>query len=107
MDEKRFHLAIHDKPLFDEEIEVWTYGPAVPELYSEYKKYGSGHIPSPTDTDFSVFDEETRSLLDEVHAVFGQYRVLWHSLISLFSIFKPQAFFQRPQKILIILPTMY
>jgi len=68
-----FHLAIHGKPLFDEETEAWIYGPAIPELYSGYKKYGSGHIPSPTDTDFSVFDEEIRSLLDEVYAVFGQY----------------------------------
>jgi len=50
-----FHLAMHDKPLFDEETEAWTYGPAIPELCSEYKKYGSGHIPSPEDTDFSVY----------------------------------------------------
>ncbi|RLC13584.1 MAG: hypothetical protein DRI57_15945 [Deltaproteobacteria bacterium] len=68
-----FHLAIHDTPLFNEDIEAWVYGPVIPELYYGYKKYGPGHIPSPKDMDFSVFDEEIRSLLDEVYTVFGQY----------------------------------
>ena len=68
-----FHLALYDEPLFPEPIEAWTHGPVVPELYHYYKKYGVGAIPCPKDVDFSIYDEGTRSLLDEVYSVFGQF----------------------------------
>lgn len=32
-------------PCFSEEIEAWNFGPVVPQVYSEYKKFGSGNIP--------------------------------------------------------------
>lgn len=68
-----FHLALYDEPLFPEAIEAWTHGPVVPDLYHHYKKYGAGAIPRPEDIDFSIYDEETKSLLDEVYSVFGQF----------------------------------
>jgi len=66
-------LALHNRPLFPEAIEAWTYGPVVPELFYAYKKYGNGAIPPPRDMDFSIYDPQTRELLDEVYAVFGQF----------------------------------
>jgi len=68
-----FHLALNDAPLFPEEIEAWIHGPVVPILYHACKKYGSGAIPSPVDTDFPIYPEETRELLDEIYSVFGQF----------------------------------
>jgi len=68
-----FHLALFEKPLFPETIEAWTHGPVIPELYHSYKKYGSGHIPSPDDFDLSIYSNEERELLNEVYAVFGQF----------------------------------
>jgi uncharacterized phage-associated protein len=59
-----FHLALYDEPLFPEAIEAWTHGPVVPDLYRHYKKYGAGAIPCPEDIEFSIYDEETKSLLD-------------------------------------------
>jgi uncharacterized phage-associated protein len=67
------HLALHDRPLFPEPLEAWTYGPVVPELFYAYKQYGSGAIPPPCDMDFSIYDSQTRELLDDVYAVFGQF----------------------------------
>ncbi len=32
-------LARLDHPLFAEEIQAWTYGPVIPELYAEAKRY--------------------------------------------------------------------
>ncbi len=43
------------------------------DLYRHYKKYGADAIPCPEDIDFSIYDEETKSLLDEVYSVFGQF----------------------------------
>jgi len=68
-----FHLALYGEPLFKERIEAWTHGPVAPELYHTYKDLGANAIPRPTDMDFSIYDERTRELLDEVHQVHGQF----------------------------------
>jgi uncharacterized phage-associated protein len=45
------HLVLNDKaPLFPEQIEAWDYGPVVPPVYREYKRYGLETIPAPDDT---------------------------------------------------------
>lgn len=33
------------RPCFDEEIEAWDFGPVVPEVYHEFKFFGSADIP--------------------------------------------------------------
>jgi uncharacterized phage-associated protein len=33
-----FHLALTEKPLFDEAIEAWEHGPVVPGLYHKLKR---------------------------------------------------------------------
>ena len=68
-----FHLALCEKPLFGEPIKAWQYGPVVPEVYYNYKKYGTNAIPHPDDFDIEQYDPETRELLDEVYEVYGQY----------------------------------
>ena len=68
-----FHLALYDRPLFEEEIQAWKHGPVVPVLYHKYKQYGADAIPKPVNMDFSVFDDEVRKFLDEVYQVYGQY----------------------------------
>lgn len=34
------------KPCFNDCIEAWDFGPVVPEVYQEFKQYGSGSIPT-------------------------------------------------------------
>ncbi len=68
-----FHLAIHDTRLFPEQIEAWTHGPVIRELYQAYKKHGDGVIPTPESFDISIYDKKTQELLDEVYSVYGQY----------------------------------
>jgi Uncharacterized phage-associated protein len=61
-----FALAMYDKPLFDEDIEAWMYGPVVPCVYQEYKEFGSGAIEF--DSDFEIpktITEEDISLIKE------------------------------------------
>lgn len=43
-------LANHGRPLFDEVIQKWQYGPVVPSVYFEFKDYGISHIDSPKRT---------------------------------------------------------
>ena len=68
-----FYLAFYDTPLFPEQIEAWTHGPVVPKLYHAYKEYGANAILSPTDVDFSKYDQDTKEFLDEIYFVFGQF----------------------------------
>jgi uncharacterized phage-associated protein len=70
------HIILYGKPLFQDEIRGWSYGPVVPELYSLYKKYGSGGIPPDRDFDANSIDEHTRGFLDEINVVFGQFSAL-------------------------------
>lgn len=68
-----FNLALFGEPLFSEDIEAWTHGPVVPELYQAYKRYGSDSIPAPDSIDLSKFGTRTTELLDEIYQVFGQF----------------------------------
>lgn len=34
-----WYLALHGKPLFDEDFEAWVHGPVLPSIYQKYKKF--------------------------------------------------------------------
>jgi uncharacterized phage-associated protein len=70
-----FHLALFNEELYPENIEAWTHGPVCPEIYHEFKKYGSNIIPcDDCEKDFDkIFSKEQMELLDEVYDVFGQF----------------------------------
>jgi uncharacterized phage-associated protein len=39
-----WHLAINDEPLINEQVEAWSYGPVVPSLYHEFRRFGDQAI---------------------------------------------------------------
>ncbi|MFO0851363.1 MAG: DUF4065 domain-containing protein [Gemmataceae bacterium] len=61
-----WHLGLADKPLIDEPVQAWPYGPVVPSLYQEFKHFGNGLITQPaTDVRF-VIDGEGATQLEVV-----------------------------------------
>jgi uncharacterized phage-associated protein len=66
-------LRFIKKPLFAETIEAWTYGPVIPVLYHHYKENGSYGIRASENFDPLSIDRGTRTFLDEVYKVFGQF----------------------------------
>jgi len=68
-----FHLAIFDKPLFNETIEAWTHGPVIPDLYQKYKVNGYKPIERPDKVDFNKYSSDVQELLNDVWNVYGQY----------------------------------
>lgn len=44
-----YHLAKYHTPLIKENFQAWLYGPVIPEIYKDFKLYGSQPI---TDTAF-------------------------------------------------------
>jgi len=87
-----WHLAINGEPLINESIEAWNYGPVIPALYHEFKKYGNKEIPvcattyserlgdyvTPTiyDYDEGNAPEDTQDLLSVVWEVYGKFSAL-------------------------------
>lgn len=70
-----YWLAIFKKPLFEEEIEAWMYGPVVPSVYDHFKKFGSSAI-MPENVDepvFLNFDNDEKDLFNNVIEEYGQF----------------------------------
>lgn len=66
-----FHLAYFGKPLFDEDMEAWMYGPVVPVVYEHYKVNGSKGI-EPKGEEISLSNKE-EALFNEVYRIYGIY----------------------------------
>lgn len=69
-------LAIYERPLIREYVQAWEYGPVIPELYHEFKRFGSGSIQEyATNTDQEKVPPPTGNpptkLLDKVWEVYG------------------------------------
>ncbi len=69
-----FHLALFGKPLFEEDIEAWTHGPVVPEVYHKDKKYVKNPLPvEGVDDVMKNLTDDQIGFLYEIWSVFGQY----------------------------------
>ena len=64
-------LALFNRPLFDEEIEAWAFGPVVRSLFRHFKGSGWQNLEKPNKC--PKFDKETEGLLKEILAVYGKY----------------------------------
>ncbi|MGI6695663.1 MAG: Panacea domain-containing protein [Christensenellales bacterium] len=59
------YLARHGKPLFDDELCAWKFGPVVPEVYEKYKRFENGGIPAAEEfTPEDLTPDEFALLLD-------------------------------------------
>lgn len=68
-----FHLAFFNEPLFNEEIQAWAYGPVVPVVYNQFKKYRSLSInPARFTDDLELTPEET-TVFENVYSEYSQY----------------------------------
>lgn len=62
------------RPLFDDEIQAWDYGPVIPAVYQTYKVCGKAPIAAPSEEfDESVLSPEELSLLTDVYISYGKY----------------------------------
>jgi uncharacterized phage-associated protein len=34
-----WHLALYDRPLFEDDFQAWVHGPVIPELFDQYKHF--------------------------------------------------------------------
>lgn len=69
------------QPLINEAVEAWQYGPVIPSLYHEFKRFGAGNITAKA-TDWEGLelkevscpeDASLRKFLENVWTSYGQY----------------------------------
>lgn len=65
-------LARNGKPLFDDAIEAWPYGPVVPAAYDMYKDSGRGELTAEMPS-MSAFTPEEIELLTDAFSELDQY----------------------------------
>jgi uncharacterized phage-associated protein len=53
-----WHLALRNAPLIRDAVEAWEHGPVIPDIYHEFKRWGSGAIERPA----TRFDALSKSL---------------------------------------------
>jgi uncharacterized phage-associated protein len=68
-----FHLAFFDEPFFNESIEAWTYGPVVPVLFQEFKKYKKDSINPDNYHDDLVLTDDEQQMFDMVYSEYNRY----------------------------------
>lgn len=68
-----FHLAFFDEPFFNESIEAWTYGPVVPVVFQEFKKYKKHSINPDNYHDDLVLTDDEQQMFDMVYSEYNRY----------------------------------
>lgn len=66
-------LAFLNKPMINEDFQAWIHGPVIPELYNNYREFGSNPIPKVTVLDESIFDKDEKFILERIWNVYGKY----------------------------------
>src|SRR5258706_1845214 len=62
-----WYLANFGKPLFEDPIEAWKFGPAIRSIYQQYKDFGNRPLTEEvTDDDVSHIDSDTKAFLDKI-----------------------------------------
>ena len=91
-----WHLALTRKPLIDETLQAWDYGPVATSIYHEFKHFRNNEITEPAldlqpieGSRFRVFvpavlsdDQRTCDLLNRVIEVCGIYSALQLSAMT-------------------------
>ena len=70
-----FYLAVKEKPLVNEKIEAWQYGPVVPLIYHRFKNWGNSPIRRVLieKSDNLLISEDVVEFLDLVWHKFAGY----------------------------------
>ena len=67
-------LVLNDKPIFDDKIEAWVHGPAIPLVYFTFKDFGFKDINIKFNIkELDSITEEDKKILDEVWRVYGKF----------------------------------
>lgn len=68
--------TLRNQKMFDQDIEAWIHGPAIPIIYQKYMQFGPDDFVnkfSTSDLKISDLSEQETEFLDEVWDIYGKY----------------------------------
>lgn len=65
-------LGLYSRPLIQDAVQAWEYGPVVPSVYHRYKKYGGGFIKDVPDSEPTDFSAKERQVMRQVWEQYGE-----------------------------------
>jgi uncharacterized phage-associated protein len=69
-----WNLVFNKKPLFGDDIQAWIHGPAIPNVWFQFKDFDfTVDHPEVLKEDFSGITKEELEVLDRVWNVYGKY----------------------------------
>ena len=72
-------LSLNNKPLFEDKIEAWKFGPVVPAVYQALKQFGNQPVMIEGTT--SELSAEVSALLEDVWSLYGKFAS--HELVNI------------------------
>ena len=69
-------LGWDSRPLINESVEAWAYGPVIPSLYHRYKSFGADAITAVLNDRSKFFDSDQLETIDFVVDGYRQYSAL-------------------------------
>ena len=66
-------LGLYNRPLIDEYVEAWQYGPVIRTLYSAVKRFRSSPVVPPLSVGQKNFDDEEKSIMEQVVDVYKEF----------------------------------
>jgi len=66
-------LVLKNEKMFAQDIEAWVHGPAIRDVYMEYKTFGFNPIKKDVDVDALKLPAEKVALLNDVWGVYGKF----------------------------------
>ena len=66
-------LGLNGRPLINDDVEAWQYGPVIPRLYNRVRKFRSMPVEGPVPGANGTLDDDERSIIDQVYKLYGHY----------------------------------
>lgn len=76
-------LVLNGRRLFSEPVEAWVHGPAVRNVYGEYKRFSFNPISlEVSDANVRPIVGKTKALLDDVWRVYGKFDAQYLEMLT-------------------------
>lgn len=65
-------LGLYGRPLIDDQIQAWQYGPVIPALYNELRGYKGQPVTKPISVWFpETLEPESQNMVEQVYKIYG------------------------------------
>lgn len=64
-------LGLYGRPLIDDEIQAWQYGPVIPRLYNVMRKFKAGHVKGPLAASTETLSSQESDIVRQVYEIYG------------------------------------